>query len=458
VLLGALGLAVYLLSTDWLLTAAVLAIAVVLVVAVVSNTHADVALVLAVASLVAAAPLEEPEPDALTPVAGADTVVALGDSYMSGEGASVYYAGTNDAAGDHQCRRSPTAYAARLVVEKHRFDRLVFLGCSGARTYNVVATADDPGHARAQTGETGTQVDQLQKLRESNPGFRPSLVLVGIGGNDAGFATIGEICLAPGDCSSQRTLFEHNLPSVRRALFATYSSIRKAVPGVPVLAIPYPQPIADTRRCNGVALTQPERDFIRSFVDQLDRTVETAASQAGIYYAAEMKGSLAAKRIQLCATSKSNAGINFVDLRSVSGLTAQRFNPARWLHNSLHPNDRGHAAMLETLETWISSHPDVTAGGRTPAPVPAGAVTEPDPPCSMTVTDNPSCQQLAREWEMRELRSRAWWSVGSVLLGLLLVWAVSVIILGRVRAMRGTGSSSVTRSRGTGARVEGAGR
>jgi hypothetical protein len=149
-----------------------------------------------------------------------------------------------------------------------------------------------------------------------------------------------------------------------------------------------------------------------------------------------MKDSLAAKRIQLCATSKSNAGINFVDLRSVNGLMAQRFNPARWLHNSLHPNALGHAAMLDTLDTWISRHPGITAAGRMPAEVAEGVVTEPDPPCSMTVTDNLSCQQEALDWELGELRSRAWWAVGSVLLGFLLLWAVTVVIVGRVRGLR----------------------
>lgn len=445
VLAAAAGFAIFLFLTDWVLTAAVVAIAVVLVVAVVSNTHADVALVLAVLALLAAAPLEKPTPDTLTAQADTDTLVALGDSYMSGEGASTYYAGTDDAGRD-QCRRAPTAYAARLVVAAHRYHHLAFLGCSGARTYNVIGTADGGGDAQIQPGETGTQVDQIKALKKANSGFDPKLVIVGIGGNDAGFATIGEICVVPGDCSSQRALFERNLPAVRRALVATYSSIEKALPGIPVVAIPYPQPIADSQRCDGVALTRPERNFIRSFVDQLDSTIRAAADQAGILYAAEMKDSLAVKNLQLCAVSKSSAGLNFVDVHSVNGLTAQRYNPSRWLHNSLHPNDRGHAAMLETLETWLDANAAaLTTTSQRSADLPdptvasGAAVTEPEPPCSMTVSDNPSCQRIARQWETQQLRNRAWWIGGAVLAGLLLLWAASMVILGRLRTAVGDG-------------------
>jgi hypothetical protein len=81
---------------DWVLTAIVMAFVILLIVAIVSNTHADVAMVLASLALIGAAPPAQPVPEALTAV-GSNTVVVLGDSYMSRRGASTYFTGTNDA-------------------------------------------------------------------------------------------------------------------------------------------------------------------------------------------------------------------------------------------------------------------------------------------------------------------------------------------------------------------------
>ena len=58
VLAAAVGFCCYLVVNDWLLTAAAVGIVLVLVLAIVSDTHADVAVLLAVLALLAAAPLE----------------------------------------------------------------------------------------------------------------------------------------------------------------------------------------------------------------------------------------------------------------------------------------------------------------------------------------------------------------------------------------------------------------
>ena len=253
-------------SRDWVLTAALVVGVLLLLLALVSSTHADVALILIAVAVLSAAPAEV-SPPAPRLDASAHVLVAMGDSYMSGEGADTYYAGTDDAQGD-QCRRSPTAYPVITAAAGSPFTQLVFLACSGALTYHVIARSDDPANARTQRGEPDTQTSQLVDLIRRNPGFRPSLVVLSIGGNDAGFGTIAETCLAPGDCSTQRALFVDNLPKVRQALLATYASLRKAVPDVPILVVPYPQPFANATRCDGVLLTRNERVFIHDFVDQ----------------------------------------------------------------------------------------------------------------------------------------------------------------------------------------------
>ena len=69
-----------------------------------------------------------------------------------------------------------------------------------------------------------------------------------------------------------------------------------------------------------------------------------------------MQKSLADAHLQLCdQDNDKRPGINFIGLRSVGGFAEQRFNPKNWYHNSLHPNERGHAAMLQVFEQWRRS-------------------------------------------------------------------------------------------------------
>ena len=420
-------------SRDWILTSALGVGVVVLLLALVSNTHADVALLLVVVAVLAAAPIEVAPPVPALDDASARVLVAMGDSYMSGEGADTYFAGTDDAQGD-ECRRSPTSYPVTAASAGNPFTQLVFLACSGARTYHVIARSDDPSHARAQQGEPDTQTSQLTSLIRQHPAFRPGLVVLSIGGNDAGFGTIAESCLAPGDCSTQRALFVDNLPKVQQALVATYASVRRAVPNVPILVVPYPQPFANVARCDGVALTGDERAFLRDFVNRLDGTVEGAARQAGVWYAAEMRDALAREHLQLCDRPKAEAGINFLALASVNGISTQRFNPTRWLHNSLHPNGRGHGALGRALTAWIAQHPQVlTQPSPSPVeppslPAAAGAVAAPAPQCSLTDSGQASCQDVARRWELGQVR--ALWPFGLLaLVALVLIWAACVAII-----------------------------
>ncbi|MFB6810084.1 GDSL-type esterase/lipase family protein [Streptomyces sp. NPDC056387] len=422
VVLGTVALAcLWLVYRDWVLAAVLVAAALLLLPAVVSNTHADVALVLAALCLLASAPPEHPEPPDVA--GGRRVLVALGDSYMSGEGASSYIEGTDDGGRD-ECRRSPSAYAVGLTTADRRFDRVLLLACSGARTFNL-NPASAPGPSRVQPGEPGTQIDQLASR---TPPVHPALVIVTVGGNDAGFAILGEACLAPGDCVTQKPVFVDNLAKVRRDLVATYRYLRAAVPAdVPVVAVPYPQPIAAADRCSGVALTKAERDFVRAFVEQIDTTMRDAAHAAGITYMAEMKDSLAPQRLQLCQRRKGAAGINFVDVETVNGLAAQRFSPAKWLHNSLHPNERGHAAMRAAFTTWLDSHPELLP----PAPpdqepATGSAAAEPEPLCGMTFqAANAHCQVRIRAWELEQVRSRWPWLL-LVLFALAVLWVASI--------------------------------
>ena len=106
----------------------------------------------------------------MLPPAGPTTVVALGDSAASGEGAGDYEPGTRGEAGNW-CHRSAHAYVHRLGVT----DESVNLACSGARAADVAQ-----GGGGGRYGE-GSQAQRLGVLAGQ---VRVTAVVLQVGGND----------------------------------------------------------------------------------------------------------------------------------------------------------------------------------------------------------------------------------------------------------------------------------
>ena len=292
------------------------------------------------------------------------------------------------------------------------FTHVSFLACSGARTINVLPQPGPPHPCKAhdsgpcpQSGESATQVDQIAALTSQLPHYKPNLVILSLGGNDAGFADLGQACVAPGDCSAEQNLFLGNLRLVQSDLLKTYRSIRAVLPDTPVAVVPYPQPLYDTHSCGSIALTVKERTFIRQFLTTLDQVIEWDAEQAHFYYLGQMENALAGQNLQLCdPRNQGGYGINFVSPESVGGLPDQRFDPVNWLHDSFHPNERGHQAMLDAFSAWLTQHPDP----RPPDAPSDPAASEPTLPAATCTfnTDNhpgPSCQDMLTHWEYRQI-------------------------------------------------------
>jgi hypothetical protein len=419
-----------------------------LVIALASSTQADIAAVLAVLAFMGITPVQWGTPAALDPAGRERVLVALGDSYMSGEGAGSYFEGT-DEGGGNACRRAPTSWAA-MAGQQSPFDGLFFAACSGAVTSNVRADDDAEPKPVAQPGEGGTQLEQYMELQGD---FTPALVVLSLGGNDAGFSTIGQMCLAPGNCADQEDLWLTGLDEVGRSLEETFAEIRETFQDVPVVVIPYPDPIDDGGGCGQIALTHREQTFIRDFLGRLNATVEAAASQQHFHYLSDMEGALAASDLQLCdPLNDGRPGVNFVGLRSVNGDPDQRFNPANWLHNSLHPNERGHAAMLRVFQNWLAENDSLDGSINLPAEAPPAdgdpaaeppangdSDSEPAPlngdgsesdaatvACSVYDATEEGCRPRGTAWALGET-SRAGLVAGAAgLLALSGVWAASV--------------------------------
>ena len=480
-------------GTCWLLAGNVLVllafgVLAVVVVGLVSSTHADVVVLMAVVALLGVTPHQVTRPGvtgASAPAGAAPlpALVALGDSYLSGEGAPEYYEGTDDA-GSNQCRRAPTAWP--VLAADDLFGAMAFLACSGARAGNIDypitdAIPSDPaarayaraldarGLLRPQAG--GDDVSQLVRWRQvaAERNLAPALVVLSIGGNDAGFSTIGQMCLAPGSCADRPDLWVPSLPQVRDQLRLVYAEVSETFPTTPVVVVGYPDPVdvsPAASRCPQVTLTAAERRFVHEFLTGiparagaparpgLNDVIEQAAAEAGFWYVPQMQDALRARNLQLCDPDNDDRpGLSFVGLRSVRGAAEQRFNPANWLHSSLHPNARGHAAMARAFLGWYAA---ATARGPLKARVPSSAPAVRDylpapararwdassdaaaqgsvdasPQCDLFASGRTGCRTLGTQWSLEQVRHVLLVPVlPAVLVAGLAIWSAAVGFFG----------------------------
>jgi hypothetical protein len=268
-------------------------------------------------------------------------------------------------------------------------------------------------------------------------------VVVGLGGNDAGFSTIGMMCLAPGDCIDERDLWEGTLPDVGNALAATYDEIRREFPSAPVLVTAYPAPIhtkasGEPVSCDEVALSKKDMAFVAGCVTQLNDTIERAATAKRFYFLDGMERALADAHLQLCDKQNGKRpGINFIGLRSVGGVAEQRFNPVNWYHNSLHPNERGHAAMLQVFEEWRATNKnpdrDAPVSGTI---VPIGTGKPQKPPCDLLgggTSTTERCVDKGAAWARGQLADTLLWPgfwALQIALATLGAWLLAVALFG----------------------------
>ncbi|HEV2755929.1 MAG TPA: GDSL-type esterase/lipase family protein [Actinomycetota bacterium] len=328
--------------------------------------------------------------------------LVLGDSYISGEGAVEFLDGTNSVRPnedhDNECRRAPSAWPVGLA-EAQPADvpgRLLFLGCSGADTENVDTSR------RAGVGGPAELDQYLEELNAL--GQDPEFAILGLGGNDAGFSRIGATCVAPGDCSALADQFfgpdsavsdeppsevgPEALRNITDDLDAAYARVEDVLGDIPVITVPYPKPIGTKENCDQVLFDGSERAFLTKYVDQLNEIVHAAADRHGFLYMGRMEQSLELYGTTLCDASGLDSGLNFIAFNPKEGGDRDLLSPQNWTHNSIHPNARGHEAMLNAAITWFREND----------PLPS---TEPDPSATHVV---PPLEELyAEEGELPEL-------------------------------------------------------
>jgi hypothetical protein len=200
------------------------------------------------------------------------TLVAMGDSYSSGEANPPFDPGTN-VPGD-KCHRSAGAWPRLLATSDPTIAMEADIACSGAKTEDITKQAfnNEP-----------PQIEQLLELPQA-----PQVITITIGGNDVGFKSVLENCFLL-DCSLDHRLatakryIEKTLPGV---LAATYNAILAAEPDSLVVVVGYPRlfPLAQaaTHRCGW--LTPTERTKLNGLATLLNSVIGTAARNAGFTY------------------------------------------------------------------------------------------------------------------------------------------------------------------------------
>ncbi len=334
----------------------------------------------------------------------------LGDSFMSGEGAERFFEGTNTR-GENECRRAPTAHPARVVLEESGAvpDNVTFLACSGALATHIHEVPQHPGEPidgpvldeeRLTDTPVTRGLPQLTNLFEQleQTGLDEGdvdLVLVSIGGNDALFGDIVQACVLPGDCSAVGQAWIDNLQTVRPLIAKAYEAVRRELRTTPVVVVPYPIPIEREKgSCDYSMFSANEHQSLSWFTEQLNAMLRREAADHGFYFLDDMATAL--ENRQICDGDPDDVGVNFLAANGVNGLLEQQANPRNWLHNSMHPNESGHAAMAAVLRRWLEEEASLQTTGP-PDRVP----TVRAPSVGNECVEDPEVRTCAAEWSRR---------------------------------------------------------
>lgn len=211
----------------------------------------------------------------------APTLVALGDSYSSGEGNGPY---SIDGSPTRSCHNSPKAWPNLLdgvpggiaVTLRRSF------ACTGAS----IAQLYDGWPEKGQD----SQLDQLDSLSGPSPTF----VTITIGGNDVGFTDIltdcymanppyGDTCAAHGTLSDAR---DYVTGILRGRLVDAYNAVKAHASGAQVVVVGYPRlfPTKDRPITDCGWLQGKERSGLNGLVTTADDVMRSAARDAGVGY------------------------------------------------------------------------------------------------------------------------------------------------------------------------------
>ncbi|MFE9747176.1 GDSL-type esterase/lipase family protein [Saccharothrix saharensis] len=244
----------------------------------------------------------------------ADIVVSLGDSYSSGEGASVaggtdYYPETDNngavASAQNACHRSRHAWSRKgrladsgssigqradswdVTLDHH------LIACSGAETENLLPEHSTPDKPRNAFGDSGRgQYGEVSQLDKGFLDEDTTLVTLSIGGNDARFGDVLKFCFTVINCADDRLssdaealrqaepkrITEQVKPSVRTVV----EQIRRKAPAARIVLMGYPRLFELSAACV-IGVDSNEAQWMNDMADQLNTALSQVAAEAGVH-------------------------------------------------------------------------------------------------------------------------------------------------------------------------------
>ena len=218
-------------------------------------------------------------------------VVALGDSFTSGEGAPPYDA---DPA---SCRRAADAWP-RLLAEVAVVASVELRACAGARTEHLTGSWD--------RRDLGPQIPD-------EPDPEATLVLLTVGGNDIGFGEIVATCVLL-TCSPEPDDdgFRERLDELREDLVQdVHPALAAAYPNARIVHVSYPRltPPTEVEPSTCRWMSDDDQRISRAIVDAINDAAEDAAQQAGTAEHLDVADALAGH--ELCTEDGWVNGVGF---------------------------------------------------------------------------------------------------------------------------------------------------
>jgi hypothetical protein len=194
-------------------------------------------------------------------------VVAIGDSYESGEGVGSYLPETDinyTNYGWNACRRSTASWPRKTILPgipgsnigalaDANDPRLDFadVSCSGARTYEMGRVSSTPYYWQSPPSDMKQfHVDangQFGEVAQADSGVLSAdttLVLLSAGGNDAGFSDTLVEC-APIACQGNQSGYQKQIDDAQGNISTLISIVRSKAPNATIVLVGYPKLFAD---------------------------------------------------------------------------------------------------------------------------------------------------------------------------------------------------------------------
>ena len=278
-------------------------------------------------------PYQEPD----KALSSGERLLALGDSYSSGQGAGSYEPGTSG--GGNTCYRSALAWPEQLALRRD-LRTLQSLACSGARMSHL--TRD-----RAK-GEKERRTSQVGRI-PTDPARRPDVITVTIGGNDAGFVKVLETCIAV-NCVKEYhrpsgDLLERAVLAVGRQLPDVYAAIRRAAPDAQLVVVGYPRLFPEDKPGGAAAncaawdrISAAEARYLNDGTRLLNAQIAATAAAAGADFV-DVTDAFDGKELRCTGETY----VNRVRLQS-------HLRPA-----SFHPNAAGHDRLAAVVDQALDA-------------------------------------------------------------------------------------------------------